>query len=111
MAFVPNRWLMLRLRFEGPFVRCRYSDSLGRTREFSWDWREFPPPLICPPSSNLDFISDLNNLVKALIDGMPESRWGEKVTDTAPPAVFVEPLAGFPISDVNRQLTDVLRPT
>jgi hypothetical protein len=76
MAFIPNRWLRLRLRFEGPFVRWNYFDSFGKIRTLSWSWREFSPPLICLPADNSDSFSELNDLVKASADGLPTTRWG-----------------------------------
>jgi CHAT domain len=105
MPFIPNRWLILRLRSSGPFVRWRYSDSLGRVGELSWDTRGFLPSQIWPPPAGTETVNEFHSLISTLVEGLPPTRWGDAVTDIAPLAVFVELPPGLPITDLKQQLS------
>jgi hypothetical protein len=104
MPFIPNRWVILRLGFSGPFVRCNYSDSLGRDRDFSWDWRGLPPPQVWPPPAGSETALEFARLTRSLIDDLPNTRWGGVPTDLVPLAVFVEVPAGLPFLGLEEQL-------
>lgn len=90
MPFIPNRWLILRLRFSGPFVRCQYSDSLGRARRLAWDWRVLPPLGIWPPPAGTEPFFEFSDLANSILKGLPTTRWGTDPNDKAPLAVFVD---------------------
>lgn len=102
MAFVPNRWLTLRLRFSGPFVICKCSDNQGHSRTFSWDWRPLPSTSVLFPSQP-DITVELQQQIESLLKDQPPTRWGESPFDTAPLPVFIDPPPGLPLIDLQEQ--------
>src|ERR1039458_2462429 len=100
MAFRPRRWFILRFGFSGALVHCKYSDSLGRVRELSWDRRDLPPSQIGPPPPSSASVFEFEDLIGRLIEGMPSSRWGDIPTDVAPLAVFIELPSGLNVTDL-----------
>src|SRR5580698_2128804 len=107
MPFVPDFWQTLRLRYTDLLVQCSYSDSLGRKQSFRWTRREVSAPLVFPDPHSFEFSRDFARLTQTLVQDLPESRWGEYMSDTAPLCIFVGAPASISFKDVEAQLSEI----
>lgn len=104
MPLLPNRWAVLRLRSSGPRIEWRYSDSLRRVRQLSWDAKEFAARQVWPPPPGSHSFSEFTGLIRDLAEGMPSERWGAG-TGSVPVAVFIELPPEVSFGDLQRRST------
>jgi hypothetical protein len=92
MAIVPDRWALLRVRFEGPFVVARLTDSEGGRTRAHWEG-----PFAWPS----DALGRVAERLRGLMHVLPLARPGPHNTGPVPLALFVD-LPGFLWSDPPR---------
>ena len=108
MPFVPDIWQTLRLRYSDLLAQCTYSDSLGRKRTFRWRRREITSAVAFPARGSFEFSRDFARLTQTLVQDMPNSRWHEYFSDTAPLGIFVAAPSSISIKDVEAELSNIL---
>jgi hypothetical protein len=81
MAAVPDRWVVLRVRFAGPFVLARLRDNEGEEFRVHWEG---------PPSWPADIIDSIAGRIGTLADTLPSGRPGPHDTGPVPLALFVD---------------------
>jgi hypothetical protein len=83
MAVVPDRWALLRIRFEGPYAVCRLRDSRGRRLTAHVEW-------LPGWAQSGERFSGLIEHCRALAADLPLWRQGVHSTGPVPLALFVD---------------------
>jgi hypothetical protein len=83
MAIVPDRWVLVRVRFHGPYVVCQLTDSRGYRMSAPVEW-------VAPSERRRERLRELIAHCGDLATDLPLMRSGPHGTGPVPLAVFVD---------------------